>query len=214
MTPTILIADDHQMIRTGLSAALERRGGFTVVAQASTGAEAISQAVAHQPDVAVLDVRLPDMAGFAVCQQIIDECPETAVIMIATHDWDIDLAQAYHCGASGFLAKELSLNALIKAISEVANGRSAYTPDQHTRIKQWQTDVNGRLALLTDREEDVFWAMAQNQTNAEIADALHISIRTVESHVRHILQKLELPSRGDMRHWAGKNHLTTIPVLV
>ena len=210
MTPTILIADDHQMIRAGLSTALERRGDFTVVAQASTGAEAIAQAITHQPDVVVLDVRLPDMAGFAVCQRVVEECPQTAVLMIATHDWDIDLAQAYNCRASGFLAKELSLNALIRAISEVANGRSAYTPDQYTRINKWQTDVNGRLALLTDREEDVFQAVLLGQTNSEIAKELHISGRTVESHVSHILRKLAIDSRRELRRWAADNHLVQI----
>jgi DNA-binding NarL/FixJ family response regulator len=212
MSHTLIIADDHQMIRTGLSASLERRGGFLVVAQASTGAEAILAAREHQPDVVILDMRLPDMAGFRVCHQIVSNCPETAVLMLATDDWDVHLTQAYDCGASGFLSKELALESLIDAVTQVAEGQSAYTPQQHERIQQWQTNINSRLSSLTDREEDVFWAMIQNQTNSEIADALHISIRTVESHVRHILQKLDLSSRRELRRWAVKNHLMVMQI--
>lgn len=210
MAPTLIIADDHQMIRTGLSTALTRRGGFTVVAQASTGAEAIMAAGEHQPDVVILDMCLPDMAGFTACHQIVDECAETAVLMIATDDWDVYLTQAYVCGASGFLAKELALESLIEAVTQVAAGQTVFTPYQHERIQQWHTDITSRLSSLTDRELDVFWAMTQNQTNSEIADTLHISIRTVESHVRHILQKLDLSSRRELRRWAMKNHLTVM----
>lgn len=210
MTPTLIIADDHQMIRTGLSAALTRRGGFSVVAQASTGAEAIVAASKHQPDVVILDMCLPDMAGFTACQKIVDECVETAVLMIATDDWDVYLTQAYASGASGFLAKELALESLIEAVTQVAAGKNAFTPHQHERIQQWHTDITSRLSSLTGREEDVFWAMTHNQTNAEIADTLHISIRTVESHVRHILQKLDLSTRRELRRWAVKNHLTVM----
>jgi len=207
MALTLIIADDHQMIRTGLSAALTRQGGFSVVTQASTGAEAIVAVRTHQPDVVILDMCLPDMAGFTACQKIVDECAETAVLMIATDDWDVYLTQAYVSGASGFLAKELALESLIDAVSQVATGQTAFTPQQHKRIQQWQTKITSRLSSLTDREQDVFWAMAQNQTNAEIAETLHISIRTVESHVRHILQKLDLSSRRELRRWAVKNHL-------
>ena len=209
MTTTLLLADDHQMIRSGLSASLERRGQFNVIAQAATGAEAIAQTIICKPDVVILDVRLPDIDGFVVCREIKAQLPETAVLLIATHDWDVDLAQSYYSGAAGFLAKELSLQSLICAIEEVAKGQFVYTPSQKKRIQQWEHNVNGLLATLTRREEDVFQAIVQSQTNLEISKKLHISVRTVETHVSHILRKLNLSSRRELRQWAVDNHLVT-----
>lgn len=207
MSLSLLVADDHQMMRMGLSAALERRTGFGVVAQVSSGAEAVVQVGLCQPDIAIVDVRLPDMSGFEVCTQILAGKGHTAVLLIATHDWDINLAHAYQCGAAGFLAKVQPLGVLIASIEQIARGQSAYTESQLRRVQWWQTEVHGRLAALTSREQDVFWALAQGYTNSEVAQQLHISSRTVESHVSHVLQKLELESRRQVRRWAAQNHL-------
>lgn len=204
---TLLLADDHQMIRAGLSSTLERRGGFRVVAQVSSGSEAVQAAVEKRPSVAVLDVRLPDTSGFHVCQTLTERCPETAVLMLATHDWDVDLARAYRCGAAGFLAKELRFAMLIQAIEQAAGGETVYTAAQIGRINRWQKEVEDRLTELTEREQEVFETLLEGCTNQEIALRLHISGRTVESHVGHILRKLNLTSRRQLRRWAGEHHL-------
>ncbi len=213
--PTLLIADNHQMMRIGLTTALEQQGNFMVVAQASTGREAIKMAAQHQPDVCIVDVNLPDMSGLDVCGELESYASETAVstsakqavLMIATDDWDVYLTRAHTCGASGFLAKELSLEALVQAITAVAQGKTVFTPQQCQRVKQWQAEVGKPLNTLTDREKDVFHALLLGHTNPEIANRLHISIRTVESHVTHILQKLKLSSRRQLRRWAHEHHL-------
>ncbi len=210
MGVTLLLADNHRMVRTSLATALTRCGGLSIVGEASTGREAISQAVGLRPQVVIVDVRLPDCTGFAVCEAIGRRRPDSAVLLLATQDWDVDLARGFASGAAGFLAKELALSDLEAAIWRVARGEKVYSAEQRQRIQAWQADVGVHLDTLTAREAEVFEALLHGLTNLEIAQQLHISTRTVESHVTHILRKLDVADRRALRHWARRNKLMLV----
>ena len=198
----VLLADDHPIVRSGLRHELDQAGDLLVVAEMSRVCAILDRVRQEGPDVAVLGVEFPDGNGIEACRQIKASCPQTAVLIFTAFDQDTYLAQAWAAGASGYLVKGVDLDVVIEAIRRVARGEQTYTPEQLRRIREWQERVEKPLQSLTARETEVLKLMADALTNAEIAERLYISPKTVETHVQQVRRKLGLESRRDAIAWA------------
>jgi len=205
----MLIADDHEVVRYGLKTLLADTD-IEVVAEVSTGEAAIRYALEHDPDVVLMDIRMPGGDGLTALGRIKLDKPEMPILMLSTFDNPTYIARAVALGASGYLLKGCSRDELIKAIHAAASGDSAWTRDELRR-------VTGALATprltadievpLTQRESEVLRQLAYGLTNKEIAQALHISYETVKEHVQHILRKIGVSDRTQAAVWAVRKEL-------
>jgi DNA-binding NarL/FixJ family response regulator len=195
----ILIADDHPVVRDGLSAILSTQPDFTVVGQAATGAEAVARVAQLKPDVALMDLEMPEMDGVEAIRQLRAACPETRVIVFTAFDTDERIVSAVQAGAQGYLLKGAPREELFKAIRVVSQGGSLLQPVVASKLMQHLTRRHDAPALepLTEREMEVLKLLAQGRPNKEIAAALVISERTVKFHVGSILGKLGAANRTE-----------------
>lgn len=195
----VLIADDHDLAREGLRALLERDGGYTVVAEARTGEEALDLAAQHSPDLALLDIRYAGggIDGLEVTRRLAETAPATGIIVITMHDSADYLRAAIAAGARGFLAKDAARQEVLEALSQVAAGGAAFPPALMRRAvtEDRATPVLTALARLTPREREVLSALADGGTNKEIAIALGITPGTVKTHVERLIGKLGVRDR-------------------
>ena len=198
---TILIVDDHEVVRMGLRTLLERRPGFLVVGEAGTVAESIAAARQSQPDVVVMDIRLPDGSGVEACREIRDERPETKVIMLTSYADEEALYGSIMAGASGYLLKQTRGQSLAEAIDRVARGDSlldpAVTDKVLERMRQLARGESDELATLSPQERKILALIAEGKTNKEIAQAVFLSDKTVKNYVSSILSKLNLHRRSE-----------------
>jgi len=200
----VLVVDDQELVRTGFCVILEGDDGITVVAEAADGAEAVRAATEHQPDVILMDVRMPEMDGLEATRQITGGSREAGpkVVMLTTFDLDDYVYEALRAGASGFLLKDAPRHDLIAAVKNAAAGNALLAPsvtirliDAFARAPRHAHPAPSRLASLTVRERDILLRLARGLTNAEIAADLFISEATVKSHVGTLLAKLGLRDR-------------------
>jgi DNA-binding NarL/FixJ family response regulator len=197
----LMVVDDHEVVREGLVALLGRRPGFQVVAEASTVAEATAVAGRYEPDVVVMDVRLPDGSGIEACREIRADRPATRVVMLTSYpDEDAVLASVV-AGASGYLLKQVRGRDLVAALESVGRGESLLDPDVTgrvlERIRRIATgDAPGELALLTAQERRILGLVAEGKTNKQIAAEVFLSDKTVKNYVSSILAKLNLERRA------------------
>jgi DNA-binding NarL/FixJ family response regulator len=201
----IVIADDQALVRSGMRLLLEAEPDFRVVGEASTGLEAVVEVVRHSPDVAVLDVRMPEMDGIAATRRLAERAPGTRVVVVTTFHLDEYVLGALRAGAAGFLLKDAAPESLADAVRTAAAGESLLSPAVTRRliehfIVQPQPDheLAGRLEQLTDREREVMRLVAQGMTNAEIAARLYLGEGTVKSHLTSILAKLGARNRAQV----------------
>jgi two-component system NarL family response regulator len=189
-TIRILIADDHPVVREGLSALISRQPDMKVVAQASDGGEAVEQFFLHRPDVALIDLRMPRMGGADVILAIRQRAPEGRVIVLTTFDGDEDIYRALRAGAKGYLLKDASSEELLECIRTVHAGKTFIPPAMAAKLAN-------RLgsADLSPRELEVLNLMVDGKSNKEIGVLLYISEGTVKVHVNHILEKLGVSGR-------------------
>lgn len=209
MTVKLLIADDHEVVRSGLKSILNGTD-IKIVAEASTGEQAVRLALKHEPDVVLMDIRMPEGDGLNALGRIKLDRPNMPILMFSTYDNPTYVARAVALGASGFLLKEIARDKLVEAIRRAAAGESAWTRDELRR-------VTGALATprlvadvevpLTQRESEVLRQLAFGLTNKEIALALHISYETVKEHVQHILRKIGVSDRTQAAVWAVRKGL-------
>ncbi len=181
----VLIADDHPALREGLSALLERQADLQVVAMAADGQEAIALVRTHQPDVILMDLRMPRLEGADAVAAICGEWPEARIIILTTYDGDEDIYRALRAGAKGYLLKDAPCEELFTAIRQVHRGQK-YIMSQ---VAQKLTD-RFQSSELTDRELEVLQLLVQGNTNRDISETLCVAEGTVKFHVRNILDKL------------------------
>lgn len=203
----VLLADAHCLVRAGLRHVLEDDPAIQVVAEAASVVEVLVGVENFQPRVAVLDVTLADGGGIKVCQQIVRQYPNLPVLILSAHPWEVYRVRAWKAGAAGFVLKTSQPHLLLQAVRTVAQGLSLWSHEQMQHIWAWQQAVTKRLAPLTPREKEVLALLVRRQTNPEIAAALSISEKTVETHVSNVLGKLAMDSRREVIAWAERTKL-------
>jgi len=200
MTIRVLVVDDQSMVRAGFRMLLSSEQDVEVVAEASNGLEAVDKAARFQPDVVLMDIRMPELDGLQATRRILAADPSARVLVLTTFDLDEYVYEALRAGASGFVLKDDPPEQLLGAIRTVAAGDALLSPsvtkrviDQFSRLPRHEPPEE--LAELTEREREVLALIAEGRSNAEIGEALFISETTVKTHVTHVLQKLGLRDR-------------------
>jgi DNA-binding NarL/FixJ family response regulator len=206
----ILIADDHGVVRSGIRLLLEREAGMSVVAEACDGAEAVEIALKEKPDICVLDVAMPKLTGIQATRTIRQHLPNTLVLILSMHEDERYLFEALKAGASGYVLKREADRVLVDAVRSVAAGESFLTnAAEASLVRSWR-DEPGRVAPdepLTAREQEVLKLIAEAHTNREIAEVLHLSEKTVESHRGNLLRKLGMRDRVELVRYAIRRGL-------
>jgi DNA-binding NarL/FixJ family response regulator len=203
----IVLADDHEVVRTGMRSLLDSTPGMTVVGEARDGAEAIARAAELRPDVMVMDVSMPVMDGAAATEQLSREHPDVKVLVLTAHDDRAHLARLLEAGAAGFVLKRAAADELVRAIRAVAAGGTYVDPllAGHLlrgRARAAAADPSVVTDPLSEREEEVLRRIAWGESNKEIAARLGISTKTVETYKARITEKLGLRSRTEMVRYA------------
>ena len=201
MTIRVLVADDQSMVRAGLRLLLSREEGIEVVAEAGNGRDAVAQAARFDPDVVLMDIRMPELDGLEATRQILAADASARVIVLTTFNLDEYVYEALCVGASGFVLKDDPPEQLIAAVRTVAAGDALLSPTVTRHVIRQFTRLNHRtppqaVQTLTGRELEVFRLIARGLSNAEIGWQLFISDTTVKTHVTRLLQKLELRDRA------------------
>lgn len=208
----LLIVDDHEVVRIGMRALLERHPTFTVVGEASSEEEAIAMAEEHQPDIVLMDIRLAGGSGIEACQQIKERLPQTKVIMLTSFAEDELLFAAIRAGATGYLLKQIAGGDVIRAIESAARGESMLDPSLTQRVffevrRSIKKEEAVAFQELTSQERQVLLLIAEGRTNREIAAELFLSEGTVRNYVSSILSKLGVSNRAEAAAYAIKHHL-------
>ena len=200
----ILLADDHNIMRRGLRLLLERQPGFEVVSEASDGRQAVERAEATNPDVAVLDIAMPNMSGIEAAQRINASLPHAAIVILSMHSDEGYVLRALKAGAKGYVLKDSAENDLIEAIKAVSEGKAFFSPEiSNILVEDYVREMRKRGAedsyeLLTSREREILHMLAEGKSNKDIATSLNLSLYTVETHRRNLQDKLNLHSVAEL----------------
>ena len=211
----ILIADDHSVVRAGLRALLEHHEHFHVVAEASTGEEAVRKAQEWHPDVAVLDIRMPGISGIEACRQIVSNVGGCRVIMLTTYAEDELLFAAIRAGASGYVLKRIGDNDLVQAVDRISRGENILDPALTATVfsemrKADQTQRAAAFSELTPQELAVLSLVAHGMTNRQIAVKLFLGEGTVRNYVSSVLAKIGVANRAEAAAFAVKHNIDEI----
>jgi len=189
---TVLLVDDHALMRTGVANIINQEHGLQVVAEAANGVEAIAAFEQHHPDVTLLDLRMPVMEGVEAVRQIRARDPRARVIVLTTYDTDDEISRALKAGAKAYVLKDISADDLVSCIRAVLAGKTYLAPAAAAKLAEGVTRVQ-----LTPREMAALKLVADGKANKEIATALDISERTVKTHLAHLFEKLGATSRTE-----------------
>jgi DNA-binding NarL/FixJ family response regulator len=201
---TILLGDDHVLVRQGIRKILEERQTWTVVDEARDGREAVRKALELQPDVAILDIGMPLLNGIEATRQIVRRAPNIKVLILSMHTEEAYIVQALQAGARGYLLKESADVDLVHAVTAVASDKSFFSPSVATVVLDdyvrhlAEKGVADRYDSLSEREREVLQLVAEGRSNKEVADLLCLSPATVETHRAHILQKLDVHNTAEL----------------
>jgi DNA-binding NarL/FixJ family response regulator len=209
---TVFLLDDHEVVRRGLRDLLEA-DGIEVVGEAGTAEQAYGRIHALDPDVAVLDVRLPDGDGVTVCREVRSKHPRTACLMLTSYSDDEALFEAIMAGASGYVLKQIRGNDLVTAVRQVAAGQSLLDPSVTAKVLERLRrgpETDERLARLTDQERRILELMAEGLTNRAIGERLHLAEKTVKNYVTSVLAKMGMARRTEAAVYAA-THLDRRP---
>ena len=214
----IILADDHQLVRTGIANLLAEETGFEIIGEAADATEFLQLLEKLEPDIAVLDIAMPGMSGIELTRLIKTKFPAVKVLILSMYTSEEFIFNAINAGAKGYLPKNTSRHELIDAIRSVARNEEYYAESISNVIlksyikkaKSGPDEENSNENQLSKREMEVLRLFAEGVSNQEIADKLFISIRTVESHKNHIMQRLELKSSVDLVKFAIRNNMVNL----
>jgi DNA-binding NarL/FixJ family response regulator len=204
----VLVADDHTVVREGIRYVLEREPGFEVVAEAGRGSDVIELAEQHRPDVAVLDISMPGESGIQVAARLRQRVPETRILILSMHENAEYVLESVRAGAHGDILKDTAATELRMAVRAVQEGQAFFSPPVASRLSAAvrgelaREQRSGDLGSLTPRERDVLQGIARGHTNKEIASALGISHRTVETHRESLMRKLRIRTVAGLTRFA------------
>jgi DNA-binding NarL/FixJ family response regulator len=208
---TVLLVDDHTIVREGLRVLLDLEADITVVGEAGDGREAVQKAEELRPNVILMDISMPHLNGPEATQRILHAHPGIRVIMLSAHMDDVSIQRVLDSGANGFLVKNTPREVLAQAIRDVHEGKTCFSPDIARRLHDppaHSTHTNGndiiakRVARLTTREVEVLQLIAEGRANKQTADELGISIKTVEKHRQHVMEKLGIHDTASLTRYA------------
>ncbi len=208
----ILLVDDHEVVRLGLKSLLERHPQFEVVGEAASAREAVDQVAALEPDVVVMDIRLPGTSGIEACEEIVNKYPKTKVIMLTSYAEDEMLFSAIRAGASGYILKQIGSEDLIRSLEAVSRGEALLDPAVTQRVFQEvrravKDEEASAFAHLSQQEKHVLLLVSEGKTNREIAKALFLGEGTVRNYVSSILSKLGVNNRAEAAAYAVEHNL-------
>ncbi len=208
----IIIVDDHEVVRLGLRALLDRHPNFSVVDEAGSAREAVQKVLQHRPEIVVMDIRLPGGNGIEACREIVAQSPETKVIMLTSFAEDDMLFEAIAAGAAGYVLKQIGGDDLVRAIESVGRGEALLDPVLTQRVfarvrEAQRKDEQSAFSQLTDQEMRVLGLVSEGKTNREIAQALFLGEGTVRNYVSSILSKLSLTNRAEAAAYAVQHNI-------
>ncbi len=214
----VLIVDDHALFRRGLHMVLAQEADIEVVGEAADGVEAVEQVEKLEPDVVLMDIRMPRSSGIEAAQGIASLGTHSKVIMLTVSDQEEDLVESIKAGANGYLLKEVSIDEVANAVRAVARGHSLISPSMASKLlvefnrlaRQSQERLRSQAPALTDRELEVLKLVASGASNREISKQLFIAENTVKNHIRNILEKLHLHSRMEAVVYAMREKLLDV----
>jgi DNA-binding NarL/FixJ family response regulator len=199
----ILVADDHTLVRQGVRKILETQPGWEVIAEAGDGREAVRAAIELQPDVIILDIAMAELNGIEAVQQIVTRTPTGRVLVLSMFADEAYVSRAVRAGALGYLLKDSADVDLIGAVTAVSRGKSFFSPsvariilNEYGRVAE--REITDRYETLSEREREVFQLVAEGLSNKEVAEVLHISPATVETHRAHLMEKLSIHSTAEL----------------
>jgi DNA-binding NarL/FixJ family response regulator len=214
----ILVADDHELVRRGIRGLLRARRGWTVVGEAANGREAVKKAIKLNPDVAIVDISMPDLDGLQVTRQIREAAPTTKVVVLTMHESDQMVRRVLEAGALGYVLKSDLAAHLVKAVKDVTAGKLFLTPrvsdivlKGFLKIRNQRDPLENSQARPTPREVEIIRLLAEGKPNKKIAEELGITCRTVETHRAKIMLKLGLHSLTELIHFAIRYKIASIP---
>jgi DNA-binding NarL/FixJ family response regulator len=206
---TVMLAEDHAVVRQGLCALLNADGSFKLVGEARTGREAVELARTLRPDIILMDIAMPVLNGLEATRQILAANPAAKVVILSAHSDDVYVERMNEAGVAGFLEKQSSAEILTKAIHEVAKGRTYFSPAIARRLGAAASKPRDREGLLkanasrlTSRESEVLQLVAEGSANKQVAAELGISIKTVEKHRQHLMDKLNIHETAGLTRYA------------
>lgn len=209
----ILLADDHQLMRSGVRLMLEREPDLTVVGEASDGREAVALAKSLKPELVVMDIGMPNLNGIEAAHQMTQDNPELAIVMVSMHSDETYILRALKAGARGYLLKDSAEADLIKAVHAVAGGKSFFSPvvsklllDDYIR-KLKRSGTEDAYDLLTPREREILQLIAEGKSNKDVANLLDLSVYTVESHRANLMEKLNLRGLPELILYAVRRRI-------
>lgn len=208
----IILVDDHEIVRLGLKSLLQSHPMYEVVAEADNAKDAIDRTMEYKPDVVVMDIRMPGKSGIEATREIVDQLPETKVIMLTSYADDELLFDAIRAGASGYVLKQIGSAELLDALEKIGRGEAILDPELTQKVfRQLRKDSQQRegksFASLTERELSILWLVSEGKKNKEIAEEIFLSEKTVRNYVSSILSKLDLSTRAEAAGFAVRHNI-------
>jgi two-component system, NarL family, response regulator NreC len=204
MTITVVVVDDHAVVRSGLRLLLDQEPDIETIGEAGDGREAVFEVRAKHPDIVIVDVTMPGESGIDVLPKLLRESPETKALVLSMHDDPSYVRDAFAAGAGGYVLKEAVDAEVVAAVRQIAAGKRYVNPDLGARLVEAEAKARAEAEAdpLSDREREVLRLLALGHTNQEIAKMLYISVRTAETHRAHVMQKLRLATRAELVRYA------------